>query len=62
LMHILRQLPQGSPWLRLHKLVSIYNVTYAPILDAQLERYHQFDSIETVLQFDNLYKDNEGKI
>jgi hypothetical protein len=56
LMRILRQLPQGSPWLRLHKLVSIYNVTYAPILDAQLERYRRLDSLETVVRFDNLYK------
>jgi len=56
LMCNLRQLTQGSQWLLLHKLVSIYGVTYEPILDRCLDRYHQLDSLKTVLRFVNLYK------
>ncbi len=66
LMRILCHLPQASPWLRLNKLVSIYQLACAPKLDAQLERYRQpeLDSLKTVLQIDNLYRykgENDGK-
>jgi len=44
LMTILRQLPQVSPWLRLDKLVSIYQLGYGAKLDAQLDRYRRLDS------------------
>ena len=56
LMRILRQLPQASPWLRLDKLVSIYQLAYEPKLHAQLKRYRRLDSLKTVVRFDNLYK------
>jgi len=56
LMRILRQLPPGSPWLRLEKLVCIYQLAYEPKLDAQLKRYCGLDSLETVVRFENLYK------
>jgi hypothetical protein len=61
LMTILRQLPQVCPWLRLDKLVSIYQLGYGAKLDAQLDRYRRLDSLETVLQFDNLYKYKDEK-
>jgi hypothetical protein len=62
LISILRQLPEASPWLRIGNLASIYELGYASKLSDQLDRYYQLDSLKTVLQFDNLYKDQSKKI
>ncbi len=64
LVKILRRLPPGNPWLRLDRLVSIYNLGFAPRHEEYLDRYRKLESLKAALRFDNLYmyKDkNDGK-
>jgi hypothetical protein len=59
LMEALGQLPAGSSWLQLSKLVSIYQLVHGRGLDKYLDRYRRLGSLKAVLQFDNLYKYKE---
>ena len=64
LVKILRRGPPGNPWLRLDRLVSIYNLGFAPRHEEYLDRYRKLESLKAALRFDNLYmyKDkNDGK-